>query len=77
MNICGVYTYPSFLIWLFRFREQLTRDVSFLQAHGIVDYSVLVGIQPLSEERRPSVANFANSIRRYANVVLPRKYMQR
>lgn len=32
---------------LFRFTRQLARDIHFLKSHGLVDYSFLVGIQPL------------------------------
>jgi hypothetical protein len=48
------------------FVEQITRDIRFLRAHGIVDFSLLVGIQPKHHERSgpQNLAELVSSIKR-------------
>ena len=53
-----------------RFIEQLNRDIRFLCQHGIVDYSILIGIQPnpglmqesIEDEEKKSGKHFAHLV---------------
>ena len=59
------------MLFVFRFIEQLNRDVKFLQELNLMDYSLLIGIQKLSEnshndapDRGPNTQTFADLVYR-------------
>ena len=61
----------------FRFRVQISRDVEFLRRHGVMDYSLLLGIQPRPQDaltatphpqsRSQSLVHFDEAGKRYYN----------
>lgn len=44
------------------FLRQIKVDIEFLRGHGVLDYSLLVGIQPLHEDEK-NLFSFVRTIR--------------